>query len=462
MVVICEECGLKYQIDPTKIKGDKARFNCKGCSTSIVVDKRDAEVEEDLSALEEALLADSSSDTDTTIGSEDRNIGDDADSPFSDDSIDEIPTIATTETIIPVQKLEKRSGLGLTAKVIMLMLVVSLLPGAAYFALSFKQMSDQITTESNKTGTTVTRMLASEVDEWIDKNVRALNAIANTPNIKSMNQMDQEIMLKAVQSEYPWMYLVFTTDERGLNIARSDGKALTDYSSRQYVKDTVAGADIAWQNLIGKTSKQPALVIAVPIKRGDIIIGVLAAAMTRDTISDLVTTYGEGKTGSSFLVDETGKAVAHRENAYVIQQQDMSNHPLVLAASQGVPKKVEFIDANGKETIGYATETKLGWTLAIQQEKLEAFAPLKQAQMFAYYMLAGTFIVILLIAFFASKAIVTPIRNLTDAANRISVGDLDVEIVTKSKDEIGDLAAAIVRMQDSIRLSIARLTRRRR
>jgi methyl-accepting chemotaxis protein len=462
MVVICEECGLKYQIDPTKIKGDKARFNCKGCSTSIIVDKGDVEVEEDLSALEEALLADSGSDTDAAIGSMDENMGAEAKAAFSEEPIEEIPTSAAAAPVIPVEKVKKRSGLGLTAKVIMLMLVVSLLPGAAYFALSFKQMSDQITMESNKTGSTVTRMLASEVDEWIDKNVRVLDAIANTPNITSMNQMDQEIMLKAVQSEYPWMYLVFTTDERGQNIARSDGKALTDYSNRQYVKDTIAGADIAWQNLIGKTSKQPALVIAVPIKRGDIIIGVLAAAMTRETISDLVTTYSEGQTGSSFLVDETGKAVAHRENAFVIQQQDMSNHPLVQAANQGAPKRVEFIDADGKQTIGFATETQLGWTLAIQQERSEAFAPLKQAQMFAYYMLAGTFIVILLIAYFASKAIVTPIRNLTDAANRISVGDLDVEIATKSKDEIGDLAAAIVRMQDSIRLSIARLTRRRR
>ncbi len=462
MVVICEECGLKYQIDPTKIKGDKARFNCKGCSTSIVVEKKDAGGEVDLSALEEALLEDAGSDNEVLLGSNDQNFGEE-DEPFSpDDSIDEIPASVTAEPVATAEKTIKRSGLGLTAKVIMLMLVVSLLPGAVYFALSFKQMSDQITMESNKTGTTVTRMLASEVDEWIDKNVRVLDAIANTPNIKSMNRMDQEIMLKALQSEYPWMYLVFTTDERGLNIARSDGKALADYSSRQYVKDTVAGADIAWQNLIGKTSKQPALVLAVPIKRGDIIIGVLAAAMTRETISELVTTYGEGKTGSSFLVDEKGKVVAHRENAYVIQQQDMSNHPLVKAASQGTPKKVDFIDANGKETIGFAKETKLGWTLAIQQEKSEAFEPLKKAQLFAYYMLAGTIIVILLIAYLASKAIVTPIRTLTDAANRISVGDLEVEIATKSKDEIGDLAAAIVRMQDSIRLSIARLTRRRR
>jgi methyl-accepting chemotaxis protein len=66
------------------------------------------------------------------------------------------------------------------------------------------------------------------------------------------------------------------------------------------------------------------------------------------------------------------------------------------------------------------------------------------------------------IAYLASRAIVTPIRKLTDAANRISVGELGVEIKTTSKDEIGDLADAITRMQDSIRLSIERLRRRRR
>lgn len=184
--------------------------------------------------------------------------------------------------------------------------------------------------------------------------------------------------------------------------------------------------------------------------------------MTRDAISKLVTNFRQGSTGSSFLVDQTGKAVAHQDNAFVIKQQDMSNHPLVVASHQSLPERVEFVDANGKETIGFSRKTKLGWTLAVQQEKSEAFEPLKQAQLFAYTLLGVTVIAILLISFFASRAIVTPIRKLTDAANRISVGDLEVEIINRSKDEIGDLADAIMRMQDSIRLSISRLKRRKK
>ena len=52
------------------------------------------------------------------------------------------------------------------------------------------------------------------------------------------------------------------------------------------------------------------------------------------------------------------------------------------------------------------------------------------------------------------------VRSLTDAADRISIGELEVDMPIRSKDEFGKLAEAISRMQDSIRLSIERLKRR--
>jgi HAMP domain-containing protein len=43
----------------------------------------------------------------------------------------------------------------------------------------------------------------------------------------------------------------------------------------------------------------------------------------------------------------------------------------------------------------------------------------------------------------------------------MSLGELNVEIKTSARDEIGQLAEAIGRMQDSLRLSIERLRRRK-
>ena len=37
MIVNCEECGKRYQIDPDKIQGRQARFTCKGCGSVVTV-----------------------------------------------------------------------------------------------------------------------------------------------------------------------------------------------------------------------------------------------------------------------------------------------------------------------------------------------------------------------------------------------------------------------------------------
>jgi hypothetical protein len=39
MIVICEECGKKYRIDPAKIPTKGAKFKCKTCSHVIAVAK---------------------------------------------------------------------------------------------------------------------------------------------------------------------------------------------------------------------------------------------------------------------------------------------------------------------------------------------------------------------------------------------------------------------------------------
>ena len=278
--------------------------------------------------------------------------------------------------------------------------------------------------------------------------------------MKAMDRLGQESILKSIQSEYPWMYLVFTTDTEGLNVARSDGKPLKDYSDRQYYQDAIANKGLAWQTLIGKTSKKPAIVLAIPIKNGDQIVGVLAAAMQIDTISNLIATWKQGKTGFAFLVDEKGKVVAHQQKEYVLEQRNLSTNPLVSAVKKEQKGLIRF-PVKDKAYIGQGVTTDYGWVLAIQQEESEAFIALKETQNFAYILLGITVVVVLLIALLMAKSIVNPIRKLTDAADRISVGELDVEIDIRTKDEIAALGNAISRMQDSIRLSIERLRRRK-
>ena len=78
-----------------------------------------------------------------------------------------------------------------------------------------------------------------------------------------------------------------------------------------------------------------------------------------------------------------------------------------------------------------------------------------------FAILGATLILIGFIVAFYGHRLTERIRTLTNTADRISVGELDAEIEVTSKDELGGLADAIVRMQESIRLSIERLRRRK-
>ena len=73
----------------------------------------------------------------------------------------------------------------------------------------------------------------------------------------------------------------------------------------------------------------------------------------------------------------------------------------------------------------------------------------------------GTLLLFGLIVSFYSYRLTERILTLTRIADEISVGDLDAKINTGTPDEIGRLAEAIGRMQDSIRVSIERLRKRR-
>ncbi|MBW2251645.1 MAG: cache and HAMP domain-containing protein [Deltaproteobacteria bacterium] len=305
--------------------------------------------------------------------------------------------------------------------------------------------------------------LSNQVDEWIDKNVRVLKAAARLPEIVSMNRSLQEPALKAIQKEYPWMYLVFTVDLNGLNTARNDGKPLKNYSDRQYYKDVaIKGKALTWQTLIGKTSKKPALVLAVPIISGGRTIGVMAAAANIDDISKSVARWRRGKTGYAFLVDETGKVVSHQVKQFVVQQKNLNGHPLVQAYRKDrKAKTLIFKDDRGRDIMGNVRGNRYDWALVTRQDYEEISEPLKDVQQFFYILLIATIFVVSIIAWFFARTVVKPITTLTDIAERMSLGELEDEVNIKSKDEIGLLAMAIERMRISLNLAMGRLRRKR-
>jgi len=438
--VACSKCGKKYRVDEGKIKGETAKFRCKGCGEAIVVHKQPAAPPEPPAA--PAPPPPSKGPTEISV------------TPLQEETV----RVEDASSIVERPKIR----FGMASKVIALMLVVSLVPLGVFWGISFTETNDRVRENTENLLEQIAEGLGTQVDEWIDKNVRVIKTAARLSDIQSMDQRKQEPILKAICAEYPWIYLAFTVDPDGMNRARNDGKPLKDYSDRQYYKDVIKeGKALTWQTLIGKTSKKPALILAVPIKSGDRTVGVMASAMNIDRISKSVAAWRKGRTGFAFLVDEQGKVVSHQVAQYVKTQKNLKNHPLIKAFERKKrPLTMSFVNEKGNEALGHVRGNDFGWALVVQQEHKEVFQTLKNIQRFAIILLAITVVCVTLIAWFLARRVTRPIMKLTNAAEQMSLGDLNVAIDVKSKDEIGHLAQALGRMQTSLRLAIGRLRKR--
>jgi HAMP domain-containing protein len=92
------------------------------------------------------------------------------------------------------------------------------------------------------------------------------------------------------------------------------------------------------------------------------------------------------------------------------------------------------------------------------QSRLEALSD--KVRIIVLVILGATLLLIGIIVLVYANRLTGKIESLTDVADRISAGDLEMEIEMKSRDELGELAQAIARMRDNIRLNIERLQQR--
>ncbi|HEY3302964.1 MAG TPA: HAMP domain-containing protein [Candidatus Binatia bacterium] len=92
------------------------------------------------------------------------------------------------------------------------------------------------------------------------------------------------------------------------------------------------------------------------------------------------------------------------------------------------------------------------WSAAVDEEVRGTVLPVVA-------LVAAAVIASLILVFLLAHGIIHPIRQLTDAAGKISTGDLETPIFSESKDEVGELARSLERMRASLKAAIWRLSR---
>ncbi len=357
---------------------------------------------------------------------------------------------------------ETRNWFGIFFKITMGMLFVALIPIIVSGIFNLQMITREITRHVETTLAAEAGKLATLVDDWVEMNRRMLAQNARLAPIRSMEPAFQNPVLRSITETYDWVYLAFTVDTAGMNIGRSDDAPPKDYSDRQYVKQVLEGAPLGQQVLIGKTSGQPALVLAAPVREeGAQLRGIIAIAMRLTDLSRRITDTTIGDSGYAFLLDSAGEVIAHPAAALASSRKDLSAHPAFAALREG-KERIVYTDENGSRMMAVPRKTAHDWVVVVQQEYGEAYAPVRLARWSALVTLVATALAVFLVAHLVSHRLTVPIRRLTRVADDLSHGALDHQIPeVNRRDEIGALARAIDRLGASVRYAMERLNRKR-
>ena len=304
--------------------------------------------------------------------------------------------------------------------------------------------------------------LQGNVAQWLEMNASALKNMSDQPAIESLDPQQQQPVLENLLEYYESIYLAHTTDTNGINVARSDGKAPTNYSDRLYFKGAMAGNDITYQALMGKTSKAPAVCIGTPIEVNNIIRGVNTICSLVDAITQQVAETDLGETGVAIVVDNNGKAVAHTD-AEVTSQDDLvdfSSYPPVANVLAGNEGKLTFVDDAGIEWIAQGKILNNGWSTIALQHTSEAFAAERQYQQLAVAFVLLVILTTGILTSLIANRMVTPLTDLTDVSLEVAQGNFEKRVKSDRDDEIGVLANSFNTMAQQLQGSIADIEQR--
>jgi predicted Zn finger-like uncharacterized protein len=385
MIIICEECGKKYRIDPTKIKGAAARFKCRVCSHVIMVAKPPSDPPQAVAA----NLGVTETVTETV----------ESKPPAIEPDI-EVERVAAERA--KVQPVRKAGFFNLRAKMLLLFLVVplALMLGASLLYLwQLEQMSGLLTKESTKI-----------VNQMAEEKIADLStAVA--------------IQCRLYLLAHPELSKEDFMNDIGFKTLAVQKVGLTGYTALY----EMPGPDGVWRTWAHVNPK----IVAIDM-------------------STLKTSMGRNFPGF-WTIFSGVKGGKRSQGYYTWQDKDgkFRDKFMVCTPVAGTP----FVIA--------ATTYLDEFTGPIRLVETQAGMLTEKARLISWAILGGTLLLIGIIVSIYGHRLTGKIKSLTDVAERISIGDLGIEVDSRSRDEIGELAEAISRMQESIRLSIERLRRRR-
>ncbi len=228
-------------------------------------------------------------------------------------------------------------------------------------------------------------------------------------------------------------------------------------SDRVYVKAALEGKSGVSDVVISRVTRKPEIEAAVPIKKGETVVGALIARMEADYLSGITGDIGYGEKGYAFIMNSSGTVIAHPD----VQKVTQRYNPVQEGEDKGYQRILD--EGTGTVTLrmagdviyaGFAPVGDTAWSFVVtaEEEEIMSVIPQMLSRIITTMIVVST--VSLGLVFLMAVRLTGPLAELTKQSQRI--GELDIreniaEEYLGQQDEIGTLSGAFQSLTLSLR-----------
>ena len=282
-----------------------------------------------------------------------------------------------------------------------------------------------------------------------------LEGIARMPILTdpASSYTDKIALLKAEEAFNPLIHSFTFCDIAG-NAYVSSGQ-MVSVQDREWFLSAIKGKTFITEPILSRADGSLSLTFAVPIYDNNrTVIGVLAADLFAQKLSEEISDIVVGKTGYCYILGLTGTTIASKdltevekmENAQDTVKTDSSFKSIASFEKMAVEidePSIGFYEYKGISKIAsYATMKTTDWTVIISAPKDEFMGTVDELRLEMILIGFGVLAVSLIIVFFVARRMIKPVKVVVGALKDIAQGegDLTVRLPVHGNDEVTDLS----------------------
>ncbi len=299
----------------------------------------------------------------------------------------------------------------------------------------------------------LSQSLSKEVGLWLDEKKAYVATLANLPLIQSG---EREAVFKYLSAEmgrrnhYEALFVINEYGEYFSCMRDANGNLINKGGNAKdwpgFIEAMKGKAMISDPTISKDTGNQVAIV-AIPIKKDEKVIGVMAGAVLLDELVQRLGAVNVGKTGYVYLVQGDGLIIVHpdknttmKNNLLQDKSVDANLRQATGQVTQGREGVARYTWNKVEKYMGYAPVSGVNWGLCVNvpvAEVTEQLSTMKEIAIGTPLLIA--LIIIVIAGILINRLVTRPLSRISDKLKDFN-NDLTLRLQSGSKDEIGDLA----------------------